>query len=383
MTSVDRDPVERFAAALDALAQGEPVRLAGDEASLLAAARRLRALDAAQGADPVLADRIWVALMDQAALQGRRPILPAAGAPSPASRNGKSTSHLPPPVSRIPPPASHLPRPRPWLAVAAAVLLAIVGGLMVLRLVAPARQEAVLTAAQPPALETLVDATVDGAAETWTPLAVERWTFQPGDATLTIPPLDGPQWIVAEGSGLVLTVDGTASQLAAGHGVSVAAGHTLTLHNSSSEQTAALRGAAASGFALEDYPRDAIKKQSALDTAAHEALPPGRSRVVFERLTLGTGTSLLLEPASGQDWLTVSSGTLGLTLLGDGLPRPWQSGHEREIAAGEPLPALVPGTRVTLRNLGEEPLVLLRLRLLPATGSNSPTPTTDAGGQSS
>jgi hypothetical protein len=76
-----------------------------------------------------------------------------------------------------------------------------------------------------------------------------------------------------------------------------------------------------------------------------------------------------LEPASGQDWLAVASGSLGLTLHGDGLPLGWQADREREVAAGELLPAFVPGTLVTLRNVGEAPLVLLRLRVLPiATG---------------
>jgi hypothetical protein len=47
------------------------------------------------------------------------------------------------------------------------------------------------------------------------------------------------------------------------------------------------------------------------------------------------------------------------------LPPGWESDREQEVAAGDPLPALVPGTLVTLRNVGEEPLVLLRLRVLP------------------
>ena len=97
----------------------------------------------------------------------------------------------------------------------------------------------------------------------------------------------------------------------------------------------------------------------------------GNSRIVFERLTLLARTTLLLEPASGQDWLDVGSGRLGVTLLGAGLPLNWQSGHEREIAADELLPALVPGTKVTLRNLGDEPLVLLRLRVMPAAASDA------------
>ena len=121
-------------------------------------------------------------------------------------------------------------------------------------------------------------------------------------------------------------------------------------------------------------PDDSGRVQTALDTQAHEALPPGSSHVIFERLTLLAGTTLLLEPATGQDWLDIASGRLGVTLLGKGLPLNWQSGREREIAADELLPALVPGTKVTLRNVGDDPLVLLRLRVMPTAGGAGAIP---------
>jgi DNA-binding beta-propeller fold protein YncE len=44
-----------------------------------------------------------------------------------------------------------------------------------------------------------------------------------------------------------------------------------------------------------------------------------------------------------------------------------QSGKERRYAAPLTLPEIAPQTRVTLRNAGEEPLVLLRLTVIPAT----------------
>jgi hypothetical protein len=124
-------------------------------------------------------------------------------------------------------------------------------------------------------------------------------------------------------------------------------------------------------FSLEEYNRDAITMEAVLDTESHEALPPGASRVVLERLTLEPGASLATEPRAGQDLLDVVSGTLGLTLVGDGLPQGWRSGREREVGPAEPLPALVPGTRDTLHNVGEEPLILLRLRVLPLAETGS------------
>jgi hypothetical protein len=118
-------------------------------------------------------------------------------------------------------------------------------------------------------------------------------------------------------------------------------------------------------FSLEEYDRGAIAMEVVLDTESHEALPPGASRVVLERLTLEPGASLAMEPRAGQDLIDVVSGVLGLTLVGDGLPQGWRSGREREVGPDDLLPAMVPGTRVTVSNIGEDPLILLRLRVLP------------------
>jgi hypothetical protein len=122
---------------------------------------------------------------------------------------------------------------------------------------------------------------------------------------------------------------------------------------------------------MEEYDRQSITRQIALDTEAHEALPPGESRVIFDRLILEPGTRLQIEPATGQDWVDIISGQLGLTLTGDNLPDNWQSGHEREVASSDLLPALVPGTRVSFRNVGDEPLVLLRLRVSPLSAATA------------
>jgi hypothetical protein len=270
--------------------------------------------------------------------------------------------------------AHSLRRPRwlsPGLAAAAILVLALVGGVVAARFIAAERTAMVIEAPEPPAVETLVDASVESPADGWTSLSVERWTFQPGSARLTIAPLEGPQWVVAETSGLVATVDGAQRDLAPGDGMLVAAGRELVLLNANDTTAAALRGLATTGFSHEEYDRDSISRQIALDTEAHEALPRGSSRIVFERMTLHAGTTLLIEPATGQDWVGVAAGRLGLTLVGDSLPGSWQSGREREFAVGDKLPGLVPGTHVTLRNVGDDPLVLLRLRVMPLTGPTS------------
>ena len=70
----------------------------------------------------------------------------------------------------------------------------LVGSVLLVRQVTVERPQTQLGAVGEPTTETLLDATLTGAAETWTPLAVERWRFQPG-ATLTIPP-----WTARSGS---------------------------------------------------------------------------------------------------------------------------------------------------------------------------------------
>jgi mannose-6-phosphate isomerase-like protein (cupin superfamily) len=188
---------------------------------------------------------------------------------------------------------------------------------------------------------------------------------------VTVPPLDGPQWVVAESGSLAAVIDGERHDLAPGASLVVPAGQTLVLGNAGQEEATALRGVATTRFVLEDYDSAVIHKSPALQTSAHPALPAGASHLLFERLTLPPGAILSIEPVSGRDWVGVVRGQLGLTLGGDALPTGWQSGREQEIDAGELLPGLAVDTKVSLRNIGEEPLVLLRLRLTPLSESSS------------
>jgi hypothetical protein len=261
-------------------------------------------------------------------------------------------------------PVTH-PR-RAWGQVAAAAVLALllVGSVLLVRQVTFERAETQLGAVGEPTTETLVDATLTGASETWTPLAVERWRFQPG-GTLTIPAVEGTQWVVADTGPIVATVNGTGQSLAPGQSLVVPTGQTLELRNPGLTETAIFRGVAATGFALEEYDRALVAEEVALDTEAHEALPPGVSHLIFDRFIIPVGTTMRAEAASGQDWFDIASGQLGLTLIGDALPQGWSSGQERELTAADPVPVLVPGTAITMRNAGDEPLVLLRLRISP------------------
>jgi hypothetical protein len=260
---------------------------------------------------------------------------------------------------------------------AVAALLLVLGGLAAVRFARMEPQEAQLGATGEPTTETFIDATVTGAADAWTPLTVEHWRFEEGESPLSIPPLDGPQWIVADGGGIVVTVGEATQTLAPGEGIVVPAGEALSLHNPGLGETSAYRGVAAAGFSLEDYDQNVISKETALNTEAHEAIPPGQSRIVFDRLTIPSGTLMTAEAATGQDWFDIASGQLGLTLIGDVLPPGWESGRERALAADDPVPILIPGTGVTMRNVGDDTLVLLRLRVSSQAGeapSDAPAP---------
>jgi hypothetical protein len=291
----------------------------------------------------------------------------------PAEPFGPARDHRGDAIVPRPAPSSGVPAQWGWRQVAAmaALVLVVLGGVLAVRFAPFQRPETQLGAVGEPTTETFVDATITGAAETWTPLTVEHWRFQEGESPLSIPPLDGPQWIVADGGGIVATVDGEGRTLAPGESLVVPAGQALTLHNPGLGETSVYRGVAAAGFSFEDYDRAVISKETALNTAAHEALPPGQSHIVFDRLSIPPGTLITAEAATGQDWFDIVTGQLGLTLIGDVVPQGWESGRERALAADDPVPILVPGTSVTMRNVGDDPLVLLRLRVSPLSDDPS------------
>lgn len=365
MTPADRDPSDRFDAALEALSRGKagPLEASAADADLIAVARQLWALDRAQQAPPGMADQIWAELMNQRGLSAGAALRPT-GIASP-SLNGKAA----PRPWRATAPGSPGPVHRRWtmgqLATAALILLTVAGSVAAVRYVTTKRPTTYLEAADKAQVDVLVDATVTGPQSGVTPLSIERWTFAPGNTTLSVPPVDGPQWIVAEVGTLTATVDGKQSVLAPDESLVIPAGQKLVLVNSGQQEATALRGVAAAGFTLEEYDRKAIHKAAALATEAHKALPAGPSRVLFERLTLQPDAVLRIDPASGRDWVGVVSGQLGLTLVGVGLPMGWDSGREREIGASELLPRAPVNVRVSLHNIGTEPLVLLRLRVTP------------------
>ena len=130
------------------------------------------------------------------------------------SRREASTRLLP--KSEEPPAPAAAARRWPWrqFATAAVLVLLLIGSVLLVRQVTFERPQTQLSAVGEPTTETLADMTLTNTADSWTPLTVERWRFLAGDATLTIPPLDGPQWIVADTGSIVATVAGDGQTLA-------------------------------------------------------------------------------------------------------------------------------------------------------------------------
>ncbi|HEU0113559.1 MAG TPA: hypothetical protein VFQ80_02745, partial [Thermomicrobiales bacterium] len=324
--------------------------------------------------DPVFADRLRRELVQAANANAPAQPTPHAVRPRPIGiAEGDADGRALPPAhasaARAAPRPRELP-PRRWgylAAVAALVLLALGGVLLALRL-GIGRPTTEIASPGAPSVETMLDTAIAGAPDSWLPLTIERWSFQPG-GTLSIPAVDGPQWLTAETGSIVATIDGASQTLAAGRSVVVPAGQTVAFRNTGLGEVAALRGVASLGFALADYDPALVQKAAAFHTAASMALPPGSSRLVFDQLTIPPDMTMLAEAATGQDWFAIGRGHLGLTLVGDALPAGWSSGHERTLTPADTIPVLVPGTQLTMHNLGDEPLVLLRLRVQTTPGA--------------
>jgi len=249
-----------------------------------------------------------------------------------------------------------------WVALAATVLVLVITA-VALRFVPLERPvpETNLAATGAPTTQTLFDGEVSGDAEAWLPLSIESWQMPPG-SRLTLPRLEGPQWIVADTGAVQATIDGTSRAVLAGGSAIVPAGSVADIRNEGLSTVSLLRGMAATGFSLPTSD-GAVSREVAFETGAHESLPPGESHVILERLTIPPGTTLKLDSATGQNWFDVVSGELGLTLIGDDPPLGWTSEQERQMAPNEPVPVLVPGTRIWLHNLGDSDLILYALRV--------------------
>jgi hypothetical protein len=120
-------------------------------------------------------------------------------------------------------------------------------------------------------------------------------------------------------------------------------------------------------------------QQILLLTPTH-ALPGGSVRLHLQRLTVPPGSALPAHEASPLILTSVGEGVLGMTLEGQ-MPFLWEPGQERTLHRGQAWPQIPDpidnplmsgGTRMTLRNAGDDPLVLYRLTLTASAGAIAP-----------
>jgi hypothetical protein len=228
-----------------------------------------------------------------------------------------------------------------------------------------------------PTLETLLDTTTDALPTGHAIVAVDRWRLQPSATALTLPPLGGMVIVTVTSGDLIATAGGTEHPLAAGD--TFAPGDEEVAFRVPESGDAAMfvvyvfSGFADTGF----WGTDPIAHRvDYLISTSVDALPGGSARVVLERLTLPPGSALPPQEVAPLVWTEIGEGAVGMTLEGERLPFRWKSGAERTFRHGQYLPVLQPGTRVTLRNADDTPLVLYRLTITPsgAGGSAAGTP---------
>ena len=353
-------------------------------------ARLLRDLDGAVPPRPEFAEALLDRLLDE-----------LTGNPE-----GVTSSPDPTPIQPTTPPAverqrgsgqesASTRRPRRFptaLATAALVVLAAVASLLVL---APGRlmrqpQAPVLipalsgTATQTAITETLLDAATDVLPTSHALVEVHRWRMQPSSTPLTLWPQDGVVMIAVDSGAISASAAGTEHYLAAGDTLAPIA-QEVALRAADSKDATVFVVYGISGWAdpglLErgQATGDSLAHaEDRLITASADGLPGGSARIVLERQILPPGSALAPEQVRSFAWFGVDKGALGLTLEGERLPFRWKSGAERTFRHGQFLPFLAAGTTMTLRNAGDDPLVLYRLTLVPggargsATGTQAP-----------
>ncbi len=269
----------------------------------------------------------------------------------------------------------------PHVATALLVLIVALGSLLVFgpgQIVRRGETPAVLpaligTPATPQAVvaETLFDLPVDALPSGWGSVAVVHWTLPPGSQPLRLPPQDGPSFVVVESGEATATEAGVAHRLGPGD-VYFAADQEqeITIGVRGTEPVSLLQGFVTNARRDEVWV-PGVHTFVLLLEGISEELPGGSGRLVLERLTVPRGETLSLE-ATSLVWLDIGEGTLGLTLEGDAMPLNWTAGEEQTLQPVDGFPQQIPaGTRMTLRNASDAPLVLYRMTLTPDDASAS------------
>jgi hypothetical protein len=352
----------------DEIARGEPATPDDLDPDLAALIRRLHALPDVPPPDPIFARRLRESLMHATTTP-----LPLTDPRTSLGRNGQST----PPVRR--PILSALPvSPVHWaparLVTALLVILVLIGSVLAVGRGWPEPQDDTplllpamsgTPAAEIVVTETLFDAAVDGLPTAWGEVVLIRWTLRPSNQPLIFPPTNGAQVFLVESGEVTVTESGGEHPLAAGEVYVVTdPEQEVTFRHGGPEEATLLRGMVVTSWMTASADRLATSTEFLVEYSS-STLPGGSGRLVAERLTLPPGSALPPQEAGPFVWMEVGEGTLGLTLEGEDLPPGWTTGEEQAARFSLGLPPIPAGTRMTLRNAGDDPLVLYRMTLAP------------------
>lgn len=365
----DRQAMGRIGRAWDALARRSTPDHEAVDPTLLETMRRMQSLGERVRPDPDFADRLQAELMRSAgaALRRREPVRPVPASVridgGPAS-SGQRTwpSARPNRVAAL----------GQWAAVAFVAIVA--GGYLAIlsRSIGDERSDdlpLVATTVTEPVVETLLDLTVPDLPPRRVVIEVNRWHVQPDSRAMPIPHADGLQLFSVEVGRIALAIDGQERVLSAGESVVVPPDQASAIRNPDATEAVVFYLPFSSSGQSENRYSDptVVDWINLIPSYPTTALPGGTVRIVVERLTFPEGTALPPMEVTLLSWLGLGSGAVKLALEGDRLPYGWESGQERRLVAGQRLLPLdvAPGTRILLRNAGNDPATLYRLTITP------------------
>lgn len=386
MFADEREAIDRLDDYLDALAMGRPVPDDAADSQWEALEQQLRALDRAPMPPPAFAARLLEELM-----------------PTPASPSVLGRPALPHASGRVRSPWGGLPPTLPlsvrrWvpahLATAALLLLIIVSSFFVFGPGRPGRQGQLLAvlpvmsgtpeAQEPVVTETLLQDTLSamptGAAGVW----ASAYFMQPGAISQRDGVVGTVVFMLAQGT-LTITVGDAQRTLGAGDSWNVRSETGFVVENTGSDEAhlviveiidtlASSMPATVKGPFIDEM---SGTWETWIQAAA--TLPGGPGQVTLQRLTLAPGAALPTYTESGLDWLGIRTGRLTVRLEGERLPFRWKSGAERAFGRAQILPVFPAGSQVTLRNAGDDPLILYRLTITPSGGETAAPATPEVG----
>jgi hypothetical protein len=211
--------------------------------------------------------------------------------------------------------------------------------------------------------ETLVETDVDGLPEGWGTVTLYRWILAPDSRPLAFPPAEGTRFFVVEAGAPTVTEAGAEHHPAAGEVYLPADPQAEVAFAGGAKGTTLLEGVVAATRPFVEEEQLKHRYEFLLEFVTF-ALPGGSGRLVLERLTLPPGNALPAREIGPFEWSDNDGGTPGLTLEGDELPAGWSAGEEQTVQFLSEV-TVAPGTRMTVRNAGDEPLILYRLTLTP------------------